>query len=143
MMKSIFILLCCLLATTAARAQFIPGSLFERNQGSVIVKALETGTDKPIPYASAYLTAKNDTLITNFTLTDTTGRARIEKVTRGTYILTVEMLGVDKDAIIARLTTYYPQKHTYPEGDIMINAVVISTDEKSGKCTGIKRIYMV
>ena len=93
MMKRIFILLCCLLAATAARAQFIPGGLFERNQGAVVVKALETGTDKPIPYASAYLTAKNDTLITNFTLTDTTGRARIEKVTRGTYILTVEMLG--------------------------------------------------
>ena len=53
------------------------------------------------------------------------------------------VLGVDKDAIIARLTTYYPQKHTYPEGDIMINAAVISTDGKSGKCTGIKRIYMV
>ena len=53
------------------------------------------------------------------------------------------VLGVDKDAIIARLTTYYPQKHTYPEGDIMINAAVISIDEKSGKCTGIKRIYMV
>jgi len=93
MMKRIIIILCCLLAASTARAQFIPGSLFERNQGSVIVKALETGTDKPIPYASAYLTAKNDTLITNFTLTDTTGRARIEKVTRGTYILTIEMLG--------------------------------------------------
>lgn len=53
------------------------------------------------------------------------------------------VLGVDKDAIIARLTTYYPQKHTYPEGDIMINAAVISTDGKSGKCTGIKRIYTV
>ncbi len=93
MMKRIFILLCCLLAAASARAQFIPGGLFERNHGAVVVKALETGTDKPIPYASAYLTAKNDTLITNFTLTDTTGRARIEKVTRGTYILTVEMLG--------------------------------------------------
>ena len=93
MMKRIFILLCCLLAAASARAQFIPGGLFERNQGAVVVKALETGTDKPIPYASAYLTAKNDTLITNFTLTDTTGRARIEKVTRGTYILTIEMLG--------------------------------------------------
>ncbi|MBR5090347.1 MAG: YmdB family metallophosphoesterase [Ruminiclostridium sp.] len=50
------------------------------------------------------------------------------------------VLGIDKDVIISRLTTYYPQKHTYPEGDIMINAVVISVDEKSGKCTDIKRL---
>ena len=88
--RYIFLLL---LLSVPAQAQFIPGGIFERNQGTVIVKALETGTDKPIPYASAYLTAKNDTLITNFTLTDTTGLARIEKVTRGTYVVTVEMLG--------------------------------------------------
>ena len=52
------------------------------------------------------------------------------------------VLGVDKDVIIARLTTYYPQKHTYPEGDIMINAVVLSIDEKNGRCTEIKKINM-
>lgn len=50
------------------------------------------------------------------------------------------ILGIDKDIIIARLTTYYPQKHTYPDGEIMINAVLISIDEKCGKCTGIERI---
>ena len=82
-----------LLLCLPAQAQFIPGSLFDIEQGSVVVKVLEEATDKPIPYASAYLTAKNDTLITNFTLTDTTGLARITKVTRGTYVLTVEMLG--------------------------------------------------
>lgn len=53
------------------------------------------------------------------------------------------VLGIDKDIIISRLTTYYPQKHTYPEGDIMINAVVISIDEKYGKCTAIKRLYLI
>ncbi len=62
-------------------------------QGTVKVKVLEAGTDKPVEFASVYLKAKNDTLITNFTLTDTTGLARIEKVTRGTYDLTVELLG--------------------------------------------------
>ncbi|MBQ5435064.1 MAG: outer membrane beta-barrel protein, partial [Bacteroidales bacterium] len=90
----LFILLCCgLLGLLPARAQFIPGGVFDRNQGSVLVKVLEEKTEKPVPYASAYLTARNDTLITNFTLTDTTGLARITKVTRGTYVLTVEMLG--------------------------------------------------
>ena len=56
-----------------AGAQFVPGGLFERNQGTVVVKVLEQGSEKPVPFASAYLTAKNDTLITNFALTDTTG----------------------------------------------------------------------
>lgn len=50
------------------------------------------------------------------------------------------VLGIDKEVIIARLTTYYPQKHIYPDGDIMINAVLIGIDEKSGRCTGIERI---
>ena len=92
-MKRFIAVLLCLFAAASARAQFIPGGLFEREQGSVLIKVLEQGTDNPIPYASAYLTAKNDTLITNFALTDTSGLARITKVTRGTYVLTVEMLG--------------------------------------------------
>ena len=91
--KVSILLLCGLFWLLPARAQFIPGGLFDRNQGSVVVKVLEENTEKPVPYASAYLTAKNDTLITNFTLTDTTGLARITKVMRGTYVLTVEMLG--------------------------------------------------
>ncbi len=86
-------LLTGLFLTHTAAAQFIPSGLFENNQGILIIRALEEGTDKPIPYASAYLTAKNDTLITNFTLTDTTGVAHITKVSRGTYVLTIEMLG--------------------------------------------------
>ncbi|MBR6869970.1 MAG: carboxypeptidase regulatory-like domain-containing protein, partial [Bacteroidales bacterium] len=94
MKDKLFLLLCCgMLGLMPARAQFIPGGIFDRNQGSVLVKVLEEKTEKPVPYASAYLTARNDTLITNFTLTDTTGLARITKVTRGNYVLTIEMLG--------------------------------------------------
>ena len=53
------------------------------------------------------------------------------------------VLGIDKNVIIARLTSYYPQKHKYPDGDIMINAVVISIDEKSGRCLSIERLYII
>jgi calcineurin-like phosphoesterase len=53
------------------------------------------------------------------------------------------VLGIDKDVIIARLTTYYPQKHTYPDGDIMINAVLMTIDEKNGKCTAIERLNII
>ena len=91
--RHFIVLLLLGLSVFQARAQFIPSGLFQTNQGTVIVKVLEEKTQAPVPYASAYLTAKNDTLITNFSLTDTAGVARITKVTRGTYVLTVEMLG--------------------------------------------------
>ncbi len=52
------------------------------------------------------------------------------------------VLGVDKDVIISRLTSYYPQKHTYPDGDIMINGVVLDIDKKNGKCQNITKIRM-
>ena len=55
------------------------------NVGTVKLKVVEEKTQAPIPYASVYLTAKNDTLITNFTVTDTLGVAQIKKVTLGTY----------------------------------------------------------
>ncbi len=50
------------------------------------------------------------------------------------------VLGIDKDVIIARLTSYYPQKHTYPEGKMMINGVFLAIDEKDGSCKKIERI---
>ena len=87
------ILLFSIFFIASANAQFIPSGMFERNQGTVVLKVQEESSGNPVSYASAYLTAKNDTLITNFTLTDTTGLARITKVTRGTYVLTVEQLG--------------------------------------------------
>lgn len=88
----LFILL--LFLSFKAYSQAIVSSEFLRSaEGVVKVRIIEEKSDAPIPYASVYLTAKNDTLITNFTLTDTTGLATINKVVRGTYRLTVEMLG--------------------------------------------------
>ena len=63
------------------------------NVGTVKLKVVEEKTQAPIPYASVYLTAKNDTLITNFTVTDTLGVAQLKKVTLGTYNVFVELLG--------------------------------------------------
>lgn len=51
------------------------------------------------------------------------------------------VLGVDKDIIIARLTTYYPQRHVYAKGRTTLNAVVLEIDTKTGACRKIKRIF--
>ncbi|MBR0499512.1 MAG: TonB-dependent receptor [Bacteroidales bacterium] len=87
-----------LLAARPASSQIftISGDMFNPVQGSVKMQVLDAATDAPVEFASVYLTAKNDTLITNFTLTDTTGRAELTKVNRGTYNLTVELLGYKK-----------------------------------------------
>lgn len=50
------------------------------------------------------------------------------------------VLGIDKNVIIARLTTYYPQRHVYAEGETTVNAVVVDIDKKTGQCTSIERI---
>ena len=50
------------------------------------------------------------------------------------------VLGIEKDVIIARLTTYYPQRHIYAKGSTTLNAVLLCIDNKSGKCCQIKRI---
>lgn len=50
------------------------------------------------------------------------------------------VLGIDKNVIIARLTTYYPQRHTYAEGKVRINGVVLEIDKRTGICSSIERI---
>lgn len=51
------------------------------------------------------------------------------------------VLGIDKNVILARLTTYYPQRHVYAEGKTQVNAVVLDIDKKTGKCFSIERIF--
>ena len=87
----LIIMLCGLLVPQRMAAQVI--YISDPNAGIVKLKVVEEKTGAPIPYATVYVTAKNDTLITNFALTDTLGVAQLKKVTRGTYNVHVELLG--------------------------------------------------
>lgn len=70
-----------------------------------------------------------------------------EQIIDGTgYITDVGMtgphdsiLGVEKDIIIEKFLTYYPRKHTYASGECDICGCCVTIDQKSGKCTEIKR----
>ena len=53
------------------------------------------------------------------------------------------VIGVKKENIIERFLKIMPQKFTVAEGDIIINAVLIDIDDKSGRADGIKRINLV
>ena len=50
------------------------------------------------------------------------------------------VLGIDKEVIISRFTTYYPKRHIYAKGATTVNAVTIVIDNKTGICRSIKRI---
>ena len=50
------------------------------------------------------------------------------------------VLGIDKNVIINRLTTYYPQRHVYGDGETLINAVLLDINVKTGQCLNICRI---
>ena len=50
------------------------------------------------------------------------------------------VLGRDKERVIKALVTGMPTHFDVAEGDVRINGVVITADEKTGKATGIERV---
>jgi len=50
------------------------------------------------------------------------------------------VIGVEKDIILRRFLTFMPEKFEIAKGDVHLNAVAISIDEKTGKALKIERI---
>ena len=83
-------------AATNARAQVVISAgdvLFARTSFTVKLEVRDSVTNEPIAFASAYLHHPKDTIITNFALTDTLGKAELKDVAKGDHVLCVEFLG--------------------------------------------------
>jgi len=95
MKKALLIAVLLLGCSWAARSQvvIIGGSNFTGQLSTVNVEVLDSLTREPIPFASVYVIPRRDTTITNFTLTDTEGKAKLDEVPYGNYTFFVEMLG--------------------------------------------------
>lgn len=52
------------------------------------------------------------------------------------------VIGVQKDIIIRRFLKSMPEKFELSDGDVRLNAVVVSVDETTGKSTSIERINL-
>ena len=59
----------------------------------VTLSVADSLSGESVPFASVYLKPVKDTIITNFTLSDSKGEAVLDRVVRGEYSLNVEMLG--------------------------------------------------
>ena len=95
-MKRLFAVLVSLLAVAiAAKAQviIINDNVFNGRMSEIRAAVVDSLTSEPVPFASVYLIPSKDTTITNFTLSDADGKAKLDDVPYGSYVFHVEMLG--------------------------------------------------
>ena len=95
-MKRIAVIIALLLASVASvRAQvvIVNENLFMGRLSEIKTTVLDSLTNEPVGFASVYVVPSKDTTITNFTLTDADGVARLDEVPYGSYVFHVEMMG--------------------------------------------------
>ena len=71
----------------------INDNLTNSRMSEIKAAVVDSTTNEPIAFASFYVIPAKDTTISNFTLTDAEGKAKLEEVPYGEYVLHVEMLG--------------------------------------------------
>ncbi len=94
-MKRFLLTAVTLLAFTALRAQVVVlnDNMWVSRLSEIHATVVDSLSNEPVPYASFYVIPEKDTTITNFTLTDPEGKAKLEEVPYGRYTLHVEMMG--------------------------------------------------
>lgn len=97
MTKKLFPLAAVLLLAVClpARAQvfILNENIFQQRMSDVKVTVLDSLSSEPVSFASVYVIPAKDTTITNFTLTDAKGEAKLDEVPFGKYLFHVEMMG--------------------------------------------------
>ena len=92
LLSAIFLCL-CLGFTARAQVFIINDNVFQERMGTVKATVLDSLSNEPVSFASVYVIPSKDTTITNFTLTDTKGEAKLDEVPYGSYVFHVEMMG--------------------------------------------------
>ena len=95
MKKVLPTLLLCLFLCLGARAQvfIINDNVLTDRMAEIKASVVDSLTSEPVAFASVYVIPSKDTAITNFTLTDATGKATLDEVPLGSYVFHVEMMG--------------------------------------------------
>ena len=95
MKKLVSILVLLYACSIAARAQvvIINDNLFKSRMSLITATVVDSLTNEALGFASVYVVPSKDTTITNFTLTDMKGVAKLEEVPFGSYVFHVEMMG--------------------------------------------------
>lgn len=90
---SLLVLTVCLCVSAKAQVFIINDNVLNGRMSEIRTTVLDSLTNEPVAYASVYVTPSKDTTITNFTLTDDKGVAKLDEVPYGSYVFHVEMMG--------------------------------------------------
>ena len=77
----------------SAQVIVLNDNMFTGRLSEIKATVLDSLTNEPVPYASVYVIPSKDTVITNFTLSDAEGVAKLDEVPYGSYVFHVEMMG--------------------------------------------------
>ncbi len=93
MRRILLILLGALLSAWILPAQVLFSGGNTKQMSRLSLTVLDSLSREPVPYVSVYIQEKGDSVITNFTLSDTKGQASIRKIPFGPYIIKAELMG--------------------------------------------------
>lgn len=84
-----------IVSSFCARAQVVilNDNVLNGRMSEIKTTVVDSLTNEPISFASVYLIPSKDTTISNFTLTDQKGEAKLDEVPYGSYVFRVEMMG--------------------------------------------------
>ena len=83
----------CVGFTAHAQVYIFNENMLKERMSEIKTTVLDSLTNEPVSYASVYVIPAKDTTITNFTLTDANGEAKLDEVPFGSYAFHVEMMG--------------------------------------------------
>ena len=93
-MKKLLPILFLLLGLRAqAQVVILNDSMFQNRMTEITATVVDSLTNEPMAFASVYVIPAKDTTITNFTLTNDKGEAKLDEVPLGQYTFHVEMMG--------------------------------------------------
>ena len=93
MKRTVLFFLLSLLGLSVRAQVIVSGNLFQGRMSEITATVLDSLSNEPLAFASVYVVPSRDTVITNFTLSDAEGKAKLEEVPYGSYVFRVEMMG--------------------------------------------------
>ena len=118
--QSISVLILCLGINARAQVFIINENIYQGRMSDIKTTVLDSLTNEPVGYASVYVIPSKDTTITNFTLTDAKGEAKLEEVPYGSYVFHVEMMGYKP----------YINERYFREQDVDMGTIRLQVDEQ-------------